>query len=128
MILFRLKKVLYNKDYILEEQTGFTPKRSTVDGVFNLKMALMQRKEHELDSWVVFVDLVKAFDSINRKLLFAILEKAGIPQRLLELIKKLHRASVKLKFGGKDYEFETGVGVLQGDPLAPILFNTSSGY
>ena len=45
------------------------------------------RKEHNLQSWIVFADLIKAFDSIDHKLLFALLEKIGIPSRPLQAIK-----------------------------------------
>ena len=45
------------------------------------------RKEHNLQSWIVFADLIKAFDSIDHKILFALLEKFGIPSRPLQAIK-----------------------------------------
>ena len=32
-------------------------------------------KEHDIDSWVVCVDLVKAFDSIHHELMFELLKK-----------------------------------------------------
>ena len=44
------------------------------------------RGKHDLNTWVVFVGLIKAFDSINHKLLFALLEKFGIPTRPLNVI------------------------------------------
>jgi len=42
--------------------------------IFSLKLALQTRKEFGLDSWVVFVDLVKAFDTVNRDILVKILD------------------------------------------------------
>ena len=35
-----------------------------------LKISLQLRKEHSLKSFVVFVDLVKAFDTVNHDLIF----------------------------------------------------------
>ena len=44
-----------------ENQCGFRPERGTIDGTFNLLMALRKRQEHNLETYVSFVDLVKAF-------------------------------------------------------------------
>jgi hypothetical protein len=51
----------------LEEQNGFKCERGTIDGLFGLKVALHKRKEHWLSSWVVYVDLIKAFDLVSRE-------------------------------------------------------------
>ena len=45
------------------------------DAVFPLKPAIQLRREHNLESFVVFVDLVKAFDTINHKLMILVLKK-----------------------------------------------------
>jgi exonuclease III len=121
IISVRLLNIL--KDFGLEEQNGFMPNRGCADGTFSLKLALQKRKEHGLDSWVVFIDLIKAFDSVPRNMLFAVLKKFGIPQLLCELIVRLHSGcTVKIKIGEGDVEVIVTVGVKQGDTLAPVLF------
>ena len=64
-------------------------------------MALLKRREHWLGSWVLFVDLVKAFNSVDRSLLLAILGKFGVPDHLVVcLIGALHTdVRVKLQVG-----------------------------
>ena len=75
------------------------------------------------DSWVLFVDLVKAFDTVNREALMLILKKFGIPERLVTLIQHLHtNVKVKLKVGDADVVFNATIGVKQGDNMAPVLF------
>ena len=59
------------KEHGLEMQTGFTPDRGTIDGMFTVLMALAKRKEHNLDTFCLFIDLQKAFDSVPRAALFA---------------------------------------------------------
>ena len=67
-----------------ETQCGFRPKRGTQDGIFTLKLGLKKRREHGLESWVYFLDLVKAFDRVPRRLLWLVLEKLGVhPNRFL---------------------------------------------
>ena len=52
-----------------ETQCGFRPGRGCADGVFTVKLAMKKRREHGLESWIIFIDLVKAFDRIPRKFL-----------------------------------------------------------
>jgi len=53
-------------------------------------MLLQTRKEHGTDTYVLFLDLVKAFDTVNRELLLEILAAYGIPQTLIDVIAKLY--------------------------------------
>ena len=55
-----------------ESQCGFRPKLGTGDAIFTLKIALKKRKEHNLESWVLFIDFVKAFDRFPRETLWKI--------------------------------------------------------
>ena len=81
------------------------------------------RKEHDLESWVMYADLIKAFDSIHHELLFRILEKSGIPLSLIKVITKLyHKFKIEICVGKSKAEIDYAVGVKQGDNLAPILF------
>jgi hypothetical protein len=45
----------------------------------SLRAALSIRRTHDIDTYVLFVDLVKAYDTVNHALLFGILKKYGIP-------------------------------------------------
>ena len=70
------------------------------------------------------MDFSKAFDSINREALFHILSLYGIPTPLIKAIRLLYDSSksrVQTSDGLTDF-FETLIGVLQGDTLAPFLF------
>jgi len=107
----------------VESQNGFMLRRGCTDAIFSLKVALQKRKEHMQDSWVLFIDLVKAFDTVNRTALIAILRKFGVPNHLALLIERLHTdVKVKLKVGATDVLFEATIGVKQGDNMAPVLF------
>jgi hypothetical protein len=56
-----------------------TPKLGCRDSLFTLKALLNARRNHNLGSYVGFVDLVKAYDTANNGLLFCLLEKYGAP-------------------------------------------------
>ena len=79
-------KVLSNRLYKILEihetkcQFGATPKLGFQDGSFTLKTLLNLRRIHNLDTYVAFVDLVKAYDTANHKLLIELLEKLELLQ------------------------------------------------
>ena len=51
-------------------QFGSTPETGSSDGSFSIKTLLQMRKETGKSKQVVFVDLIKAFVSINYEILF----------------------------------------------------------
>ncbi|MDE0908581.1 MAG: reverse transcriptase family protein [SAR324 cluster bacterium] len=117
----RLQRIL--KVHGMEAQNGFMGGRGCSDGIFLLYQALLKRREHQQDSWVLLVDLVKAFPSVPRDGMWAVLSKFGVPTHMLSLIKRLHTGVVaKLAVGETDIEMTNTSGTKQGDPLAAILF------
>ena len=59
-------------------QFGGTPTLGCQDGLFTLKTLLNVHKNHDLPSFVAFVDLVKAYyDTANDDLLLKVLKKYG---------------------------------------------------
>eukprot|EP00978_Attheya_sp_CCMP212_P005525 scaffold12430_cov41-Attheya_sp.AAC.1 len=104
----------------IETQFGCVPDKGCTDALFAIKNALQMRKQHGQDTWAVFVDLVKAFDTADHKLLFAILKKYGIPDTLITVIEKMYTdAIVVFKTGTETREVPYKVGVKQGDSMAP---------
>jgi hypothetical protein len=95
----------------------------TADAQYVLRTALQLRREHDLESHVLFVDLIKAFDTANHRMLFALLEKFGAPKELIDPIVRLHKNfKLKFKLGKKEVLINYTTGVKQGDNIAPSLF------
>jgi hypothetical protein len=76
-----------------------------------------------LETWVLFVDLVKAVDALTRDALFAVLRRYGLPNHFVNIIIRLHKnAKIKVKIGSVDFEIESFIGVRQGSYEGPVLF------
>ena len=121
IIAHRLTK--HVSDFGIDEQCGCLFGKSCADATFSLKTALQTLKEHGKSSYVLFVDLVKAFDSANRELIWLILDRYGVPKQMIDVIKKLHtNATYQFKIGKNEHEIKSTGGVKQGDNLGPILF------
>ena len=67
-------------------QSGFRPGRSCVDHIFSLRRALEIRHCYQQPTVVCFVDFAAAFDSVDRRALWRIMEEDGMPPKLLRLI------------------------------------------
>ena len=78
-----------------------------------------------MDLYAVFIDLRKAFDTVNRKALWTILAKLGCPRKFVQLIRLFHDGMVGqvVSNGVTSEPFEISNGVKQGCVLAPVLFN-----
>ena len=74
--------------------------------------------------FITFVDFKKAFDSIDRDMMFAILQNYGIPDKIVSAIRVLCDQSTSQVYiqGQLSEPFAITTGVLQGDILAPFLF------
>lgn len=106
-----------------EYQAGFRKGRSCVEQIWSLKRVLENYISKDLV--VVFVDFKKAYDSVDRDVLFNILVEFGVDTKTTEIIKQtLTDTRSKVKFMGElSKEFEIKTGVRQGDGLSPVLFN-----
>ncbi len=102
---------------------GGTPTLGCQDGLFTLKMLLSAHKNHNLPSFVAFVDLVKAYDTANHVLLLKVLENYGAPPKFVAAIKTMYtNLMVELKIAKEICEILQSVGVRQGNNMAPVLF------
>jgi hypothetical protein len=104
-------------------QFGGTPEIGCRDGFFTLKALLNARHNHDLASYIGFVDLVKAYDTANHVLLVDILRKYGAPPKFATAIENIYRNNTcVLKIEKEVTEIPQTVGVWQGDNMAPVLF------
>ena len=72
--------------------------------------------------WVMFSDLVKAFNTSDHIILIEILRKYGCPPKLCSAIKRMYSNNkVRLSIGKIDTSIPFEVGVKQGDSVAPML-------
>ena len=108
-----------------ESQCGFRSERGCVDMVFSARQIQEKCIEQQMPLYQVFVDLTKAFDTVNREALWKVLSKLGCPPTFLHMIKELHRnMKGRVAFNGKlSNEISIENGVKQGDIPAPTLFS-----
>jgi hypothetical protein len=76
---------------------------------------------------VLFINLLKALDTVPLELLFQDLRKFGMPDHFVNLVISLH-TSCKIKFtlGDVDMEIDSKIAMHQGSCEVPVLFLWSS--
>lgn len=99
-----------------------------VDGVAEnllLLKAIMddsQRERNELH--IVSIDIRKAFDSVSHSSIIQTLTSLACPRPFIDYIKWVYdHATTNLHYGGYKQKVKILNGVLQGDPLSPVVFN-----
>ena len=111
-----------NKDDIYNG--GFKKGSSTTDNMFVLLSVIQRQKVLGKPLYIAFIDYRRAFDSVNRTLLFYKLIKSGYHGKLITLIKNMYsktKSRVKIKNLLSDFLTETH-GVNQGGVSSPFLF------
>ncbi|MDA8001968.1 MAG: reverse transcriptase domain-containing protein [Alphaproteobacteria bacterium] len=114
------------EELLRESQCGFRRGRGCADQLFSLRMLMEKAREYHHPLYACFIDLRKAYDSVNRESLWRILQHSyRLPPKLLSIIQALHEdsnAAVRA-YGKISDKFPVTSGVRQGCVLAPTLFN-----
>ena len=87
------------------------------------KHLLHTRHNHDLPTYVAFVDLIKEFDTIDHTLMLHILKKYCDPPKLRSSIARMYQdLKVVLKIGKIEETMSQTADVRQGDCMASVLF------
>ncbi|BHF62952.1 hypothetical protein SprV_0200594100 [Sparganum proliferum] len=73
-----------------ESQCGFRRHRGTTDMIFAARQLQEKCQEMRTHLYSTFVDLTKAFDTVNREGLWKIMQKFGCPERFTRMVRQLH--------------------------------------
>lgn len=120
----RLIAVVETHHLLGEIQNGFRKTRCGADNIFILNSILWKAKALGERVHLGFVDVSKAYDSVNRDILWAKLEKIGIGGVFLRTLKSIYNGdSVRCTFNDTTTRpVYLRRGLRQGCSLSPLLF------
>ena len=108
-----------------DRQHGFRKSYSTATACFTLKETVMYYTQASSNVYACFLDLRKAFDSVNHNTLFYKMQLAGIPDCIINVIKFWYcNQYAQVKYQNiMSNEWKINNGVRQGGVLSGLLFN-----
>ena len=90
LVASRLSNYCEAKGVLPEEQCGFRPARSTVDMLFVVRRLQKHGRGRKIPLYMCFIDLQKAYDSVDRELLWVVLARLGVPDKMLPVFRQFH--------------------------------------
>ena len=106
-------------------QKGFVKSPGCSENLCLVEGALKLSKREGKPLAMVFIDLAKAFDSVSHKHIRRVLSDRCVDQAIIDLIMDCYDGcSTRVRTGqGFTAKIFMRIGVKQGDPLSPLLFN-----
>jgi hypothetical protein len=125
IIARRLQHWAHRNGLLGREQIGFAADHGAEQHVGTVHEALRWRHAAGLDTYLLFLDLRKAYDRVHHDAMWRVLSHMGAPSGLTDLLRAWAAARVtRVACGGRlSAEYPMQAGVPQGGVTSPILFN-----
>ena len=121
---YQIVNFLDKNEFLSDKQNGFRKERSTLGSIVNFTSDIFEAINDRKYTVAAFIDLKKAFDTVNHKILLEKMYLAGIKGNVLNLLTDyLNNRYQKTLSNGKISEFnKITCGVPQGSILGPLFF------
>ncbi len=119
-----MEKAIEQEHLLEDEQQGFRADRSCHSAALIMDILKQRRLREKKPFHAAYLDISKAYDTVNHKKLFEILEAKGFQGQFLENIKELYsnnRLRTLIPEGKMKGVFMKR-SIRQGCPLLPLLF------
>ena len=125
VVEYQLRQYFRQNDLFYAAQYGFRPSRSTSHALLDLTAFVHDGVDNGSNVVGIFIDLAKAFDTLNFDVLLEKLERYGVCGTSLKWFKSYltdRKQRVVLPCGTTSIDCEVETGVPQGSVLGPLLF------
>ena len=109
---------------IPKSQAAYQGGRGTTEQVLALKMMVEKAlTTNDFELYIILLDMSKAFDTVNRRILLTELEQVLNPDEMHILALLTNRPTIQIKLNEEtSEEFQSYQGICQGDCLSAVLF------
>ncbi|VDP79530.1 unnamed protein product [Schistosoma curassoni] len=106
------------------QQAGFRKDRSCTDQIATLRIIVEQSIQWNSSLYINFIDYEKAFDGVDRTIVWKLLRHYGVPEKIVNIIQNSYDGLNRkiMRRGQLTDSFEVKTGVRQCCLLSPFLF------
>jgi hypothetical protein len=127
LLCSRLKAWADNRDFFMKTQSGYQNGKSCIDNIFILYTTVSKYVKKENQKLrCVFVDFQKAFDYVDRQLLWHKMICHGFSPKFVKMLQVMYdglTACIRCNNNGQRTDsFLCNMGLRQGDSLSALLF------
>ena len=121
----KITEVVEREGIISDEQSGFRKNRRGTDNLYIMKEIIEEAKKEGKQYYCAFLDIEKAYDTVDREVLWEILHRMGLEDKVVNIVKSLYNnTSAEYSLGDiKVEEIRSRRGLRQGCTLSPLLFS-----
>ena len=125
LISKRIKTFLAQNKVLSENQHGFRKSHSTITSICTLLHNIYNNVNHKKDTYLLYLDLKKAFDTVSHNILIGKLGNIGLDQKTVSWFSNyLNDRKQYVKFVNQNSNIlSVSYGVPQGSILGPTLFS-----
>ena len=122
VLLERMKEAVDPK--FRDQQAGIQRNRPCADQIASLLIIVEKSMEWNSPLYINSTDIEKAFDGVDREIMWKLLRHYGVPEKIISLIRcTFQDMSCRIAHAGQlSDSFEVKTGVRQGCLLLPFLF------
>ena len=116
--------MLTKENKLSQNQFGFQRGKSTVDCIFTLYSIISKTLHSGEKLFCAFIDYEKAFDKIDRSLLWQKLVSEHVSTKLVQAISSMYsvvKSCIRYRSSLTGF-FSSHIGLKQGDPSSPLMF------
>ena len=108
------------------EQAGFRRGFSTIDHIHTVTRLIEVSREYKMPLCLTFIDLKKAFDSVETEAVIKALGNQGVPTQYIRVLRELYsNFTTRISPFYKEVIIDVKRGVRQGDTISPKLFSAA---
>ena len=121
----RIQREIEEKRIMNTAQAGFIKNRSCPGQILTLETIINIRTENNEQTHCLFIDIKKAFDSVDRNNLFDIMKQRGIRKDTIAILHEMYKneKSRIIMNNSPSEQITIAKGVRQGASSSPVCFN-----